>query len=114
MSSIIIDFDDVYLRPTPAGMRPTEEDFFTPFTFRVEIDASSRADWKIGTVYMVDIEIISQTAEGCRTKEHLRPCEGEWLAEVSKFFYHSDKFGDRIQDKVDHEFVPILPEECAA
>lgn len=114
MSSIIMDFDDVYLMPTPDGIRPTEEAFFGPFTFRLEIDASCREDWKIDTVYMVDIEILSQTEFGCRTKEHLRKLEGAWAAHVKEFFYHSDKFGDRIQDKVDHEFVPILPEECAA
>lgn len=109
-----IDFDTVFLMPTADGMRPTEEEYFGPYTFRLEISASCRDDWKIETVYMIDVEIISQTAEGCRTKEHLRQLEGAWAAQVKEFFYRSDKFGDRIQDKVDHEFVPILPEECAA
>ncbi len=106
MSTFTIDFDQLWMMPTATGMRLTEREFFHPYHFRLEIDASSRDDWKIGDIYMVDEEIISQTPTGCRTKEHLVKLEGSWAAECKQFFYHTAAFESRIQDKVDYECIP--------
>lgn len=103
MSAIFRDFDEVWFEVSPKGMKLTDkEGVGYPFHFRVEIDASHRDDWKIEKVYIVDHEFITDN----RSREILIPLTGEFAREAEQFFYHSDKFGDLLQDKVNHEFVP--------
>lgn len=101
-----IDFEEVYFFPTPEGMKLIDgEGVGAPFHFRLEIKADSRDDWRIVSVAIIDTEIISQSPEGCRTRENIVPLTGSFMNEVADFFYKSNKFGDIIQDKVNLEII---------
>jgi hypothetical protein len=105
MTAIFRDFDEVWFEVSPEGMKLTDkEGVGYPFHFRIEIDASYRDDWKIVNVWIVDHEFITNT----RSNEILVPLTGKFLSEAETFFYHSDKFGDLLQDKVDQECLPEI------
>lgn len=109
--TITIDFDEVWIMPTKDGFKLVEgEGIGAPFHFRLEIEAEDRETWSIESVYMVDVEMLKESVNGQRTREHLVKLEGPFAAEVEAFFFHSTKFGDRIQDKVNLEIIPPVSE----
>ena len=96
-----IDFDDLWLHPTPKGMKfskPGQEEM-APICLRAIVEASARDDWWISEVHMVNKDFV-----GNRAMEWVNELEGDFLEEAKQFLY--DQFDDRLTDKVHLEVLP--------
>lgn len=104
---ITVNLPEVWLGITDKGFFPIEgEGVGDPLSFRLEVTAVARDSWSVDAVSLVETQIISQSAEGCRTAEIVTPIEGKFGKELADFFYRSESFAAEIQEKVNFHIVP--------
>jgi hypothetical protein len=104
MTTITVNLEEVYLRPTPNGWEFTSQEQTVPVPLmRVEIEADSRSEWNVAKIYLVDRHrIIGEN----RWEEIQQELEGKLFSDAMHFITYDEKILSDIQDKVDLEIIP--------
>ena len=104
-----VDFEELWLHPTPKGWKLSKQgqEEVAPIHLRVVIDAVSRDEWHISEIYAVNTQIVSQTKEGCRTKEYINALEGSCFDDARDFLCEVDEHYSRLEDRVFYEINEV-------
>lgn len=103
MTDLTVDFEEVEMIPEGSLFsycKPGKDGAFFVH-LRATVSAPNREDWQITYIDMVNIKIIYQDSNGCRTEEIYFPLTDENFNRAHRFLTNTEKHFETIQEKVD-------------